>query len=162
MTVRKRAKPLTAAARAQRDELILDLFLAGHTQQQIADDQRVKLGQPRVNQIINAELERAERDHILRDKNAMTIYMARMERLVRAAFDHVDDGELKAIEVARRLMGDQAKIYELADLTIGGTAPGAGPVPPMGDTELDDETLTDELSKYRAQRNQVKDRQQES
>lgn len=160
MTVRKRAKPLTAAARAQRDELILDLFLAGHTQQQIAEDPRVKLGQPRVNQIINAELDRATRDHILRNENAMTIYMARMERLVRAAFTHVDDGELKAIEVARRLMGDQAKVYELVDLSP--TAGGAGPVPPMGDTELDDEPLTDELSKYRAQRNQVKDRQQEN
>ena len=156
MTVRKRAKPLTAAARAQRDQLIIDLFLAGHTQQQIADDDRVKLGQPRVNQIINAELERATRDHILRNENAMTIYMARMERLVRAAFDHVDEGELKAIEVARRLMGDQAKIYELIDdlsLTRGG---GGDQVPPIGDTELDEEPLTDELSKYRAQRNQVK------
>lgn len=159
MTVRKRAKPLTAAARAQRDELILDLFLAGHTQQQIAEDSRVKLGQPRVNQIINAELDRATHDHILRNENAMTIYMARMERLVRAAFTHVDDGELKAIEVARRLMGDQAKVYELVDLPTSG---GAGPIPPMGDTELDDEALTDELSQYRAQRSQVKNQQMEN
>jgi len=150
MTVRKRAKPLTAAARAQRDQLIIDLFLAGHTQQQIAEDARVKLGQHRVNQIIRAELDRAERDHILRDKNAMTIYIARMERLVRAAFEHVDEGELKAIEVARRLMGDQAKIYELVD-----SIPASGATPPMSDTELDEEEPTDELAKYRAQRDEA-------
>jgi len=157
VTLRKRAKPLSAVQRGERDRLILDLFLAGHTQQQIADNPRVKLGQPRVNQIINLELDRATRDHIMRNENAMTIYMARMERLVRAAFEHVDDGELKAIEVARRLMGDQAKIYELVDLSPN--AGGAGPVPPMGDTELDEEPLTDELSKYRAQRDQVKKQQ---
>jgi hypothetical protein len=49
--------------------------------------------------------------------------------------------------VARRLMADQAKIYDIAEETVT-----AGPVPPMSDTELDDAEPVDELARYRAQR----------
>ena len=145
---RRGRKPgMTPAARQQRDRIILDLFLAGYHQQAIADNPQVKLTKDRVGRIIRAELERATKDHILRNENAMIIYMARMEHLVQKAMGHVDDGDLKAIEVTRRLMADQAKIYELADGTVT-----AGPVPPMGDTELDDGESLDELGRYRAQR----------
>lgn len=143
------AKPrrsLSAAQRDARDTLILDLFLAGNTQRAIGAHQQVGLSVQRVNEIIKAEMERATRDHILRNENAMTIYLARMEMLVREAMSHVTGGELRAIEVARRLMADQAKIYDLADEI------SAGPVPPMSDAELDGEEPADELARYRAQR----------
>ena len=100
---------------------------------------------------MRAELERATKDHVLRNENAMIIYLARMETLVREALIHVTEaGDLKAIEVARRLMADQANINGLADDEM------RSPIPPMGDTEIieDSEPVT-ELEKYRAQR-QVK------
>jgi hypothetical protein len=143
---------LTPKERAKRDTLILDLFVAGNTQQAIGAHPQIHLTEARVNQIIAAELDRCAQDHILRNTNAMTIYMARMEHLVRKAMGHVDDGDLKAIEVTRRLMADQAKIYDLVEDRIS-----AGPVPPMSDNELDDVDgdPLDELSAYRAQRRDV-------
>jgi hypothetical protein len=136
------------AARQKRDQTILDLFLAGHTQRAIAENPQIKLGVSRVNQIIKAELDRATKDHILRNENAALIWQARMEVLVREAFEHVtEDHDLKAIEVCRRLMADQAKMADIADGAIT-----SGPVPPMGDTELDDGEPADELARYRAQR----------
>jgi hypothetical protein len=141
----RRTSTVTAAAREKRDTLILDLFLAGHTQRAIAANPQVKLTAARVNGIVKTELERATKDHILRNENAMIIWHARMETLVREAMSHVTAGELKAIEPARRLMAEQAKIYGLVDEDI------RSPVPPMGDTELDDEPA-DELARYRSQR----------
>lgn len=148
----RRTPALTAAAREKRDIFIIDLFLSGHTQRAIGENPQVKLTAGRVNAIVKTELERATKDHILRNENAMVIYMARLEMLVREAFVHVtDEKDLKAIEVARRLLDQQSKIYGLADDEM------RNPVPPMGDTELDEsvEPVT-ELEKYRAQRNQVK------
>ena len=145
-TTRKRLNP---KERAARDTFILDLFVAGNTQHTIGAHPQVQLTEGRVNQIIKAELDRCAKDHILRNANAMTIYMARMEHLVRKAMDHVDNDDLKAIEVTRRLMADQAKIYDLVEDRV----PTAGPTPPMSDNELDDDVETmDELAAYRAQR----------
>ena len=144
---KRKPRVLTPQAREIRDVLILDLFLAGHTQRAIAANKQVQLTVGRVNAIVKAELDRATRDHILRNENAMTIYLARMEFLVREAMSHVSGGELRAIEVTRRLMADQAKIFDLADEI------SAGPVPPMSDNELEaDEEPADELARYRAQR----------
>jgi hypothetical protein len=141
---------VTAKERAKRDALILDLFVAGRGQRVIGAHPQVNLTEARVNQIIKAELDRCAQDHILRNANAMTIYMARMEHLVQKAMSHVDADDLKAIEVTRRLMADQAKIYDLVDERVS-----AGPTPPMSDAELDDGEPLDELAVYRAQRKQV-------
>ena len=143
---KRKPRVLSPAEREARNVLILDLFLAGDTQRNIAANKQVQLTVSRVNEIIKAELDRCTRDHILRNENAMIIYLARMEMLVREALGHVNGGELRAIEVARRLMADQAKIFELADEI------SAGPVPPIGDSELEGEEPPDELARYRAQR----------
>jgi hypothetical protein len=149
MAARKRARraPLNAVQREARNQVILNLFLAGYPPRAIAEQPQVKLSLDRVRRIIRDELDRATKDHILRNENAMIIYLARLEQLVRASFDHVNDGDLKAIEVTRRLLREQADIYGLAD--ISGRAPA--PVPPMSDQELEP---ADELARYRAQRDQ--------
>jgi hypothetical protein len=144
------SRRLPPKERAKRDALILDLFVAGHHQKTIGANPQINLTEARVNQIVKAELDRCAKDHILRNANAMTIYMARMEHLVQKAMSHVDADDLKAIEVTRRLMADQAKIYDLVDGRIT-----SGPTPPMSDAELDDGEPLDELAAYRAQRQQV-------
>jgi hypothetical protein len=148
MSTRRRLNP---KERAKRDAFILDLFVAGNTQAVIGAHPQVQLTEARVNQIVAAELKRCAQDHILRNTNAMTIYLSRMEYLVRKAMGHVDDGDLKAIEVTRRLMADQAKINDLAEGRVS-----AGPVPPMSDAELDDGEPLDELAAYRSQRREAK------
>jgi hypothetical protein len=150
MTITKRGrKPgMTAVMRRERDRLIIDLFLAGHDQQLIA--RRVGLTGDRVQKIVKAELDRATTDHILLNENAMVIWTARMEILVREAFGHVTENkDLKAIEVCRRLMADQAKIYDLTEGEIR-----MAPIPPISDAELDEGEPMDELAAYRQQRNQ--------
>ena len=148
MTAKPRGRaPRSAAERELRDTLILDLFLAGNTQRAIAANPQVKLTAARVNQVIKVELDRATKDHILRNENAMLIYQARMEMLVRNALEHVSAGDLKAIEVARRLMADQAKLDGLTDGEL------RNPVPPMSDSELDGVEPADDLARYRARRN---------
>lgn len=150
---RRKTPALTAAARERRDRLILDLFLTGKSPQQISEHPEVKLTRQRVNGIINAELDSATKDQVLLNEKAMTIHVARMERLVQRAFEHVDAGELRAIEVARRLLDQQGKLFELADRQM--------PAGPMNDNEmsadgtvLEDTDGLDELSRYRAQREQ--------
>jgi hypothetical protein len=141
---------LTPKERQKRDAFILDLFVAGYSQKTIGAHPQIQLTEARVNQIVKAELDRCAKDHVLRNANVMTIYMARMEHLVQKAMAHVDNDDLKAIEVTRRLMADQAKIYDMVDERIS-----AGPTPPMSDAELDEIEPPDELAAYRAQRKQV-------
>lgn len=144
------AKPRTTPAqREARNQMILNLFLAGYPQRVIAARPQVKMAERSVNRIIRAELERATKDHILRNENAMIIYLARLEQLVRAAFEHVNDGDLKAIEVTRRLLREQADVYGLAEVDA------RSPLPPMSDTELAKTEPADELARYRAQRDQL-------
>jgi hypothetical protein len=152
MTITKpgRKPGMTSAARGRRDRMIIDLFLAGHNEQAIADRPDVNLRKDRVRRIVKAELDRATKDYILRNENAMVIWMARMEILVREAFSHVTEGnDLKAIEVCRRLMADQAKVYDLAEDEVN-----TARTPPISDAELDDGEPLDELAAYRAQRSQ--------
>jgi hypothetical protein len=149
MARKPRRIPTTAAQREARNQVILNLFLAGYPQRAIAARPQVKLAERTVNGIIRRELDRATKDHVLRNENAMIIYLARLEQLVRAAFEHVNDGDLKAIEVTRRLLREQADVYGLAD------ADARSPLPPMGDNELDQAEPADELARYRAQRDQM-------
>jgi hypothetical protein len=146
MTGKKREVPLTAAAREKRDRLILGLFLAGYSKHDIATHPQVSLTWQRVNDIINAELERTTKDQVLLNEQAMTIYLARLEMLVQEAFSHVQAGELKAIEPARRLLAEQAKLFGIVDDAR------AGATPPMSDNELidqEEDDSMDELTRYR-------------
>lgn len=140
-------KALNAEQREQRDKTIVDLFLMGHTQQAIATHPKVNLTTQRVSQIIAAEMERSKEDQLLRNSNAMGIYLQRLEILIREAFANVVDGDMKAIEVARRLLEQQAKVYGLAD-----NVPSRNAIPPMSDNELNEDTELDELTQYRLQR----------
>ena len=114
MAAKSKPKALSATQREARNQMVLNLFLAGCPPRAIATRPQVKLHVRSVTRIIKAELDRATKDHILNNENAMIIHLARMESLVRAAFEHVNDGDLKAIEVTRRLLHDQSDIYELA------------------------------------------------
>lgn len=141
-------KALTAAEREKRDKLIIDMFLIGHTQQSIAQHPNVQLTSQRVNQIISEEMERSKEDQLLRNKNAMSIYLSRLEILIREAMTQVVGGDLKAMEVARRLLEQQGKVYGLADNVPART----NVIPPMSDNELDPDEDVDELTAYRLQR----------
>lgn len=147
MAGKRPPKPvLSAALREKRDKLIIDMFLIGHTQQSIAQHPNVQLTQQRVHQIILDEMERGKEDQLLRNANAMSIYLSRLEILIREAMTQVVGGDLKAMEVARRLLEQQGKLY---GLVVNGPAGRSNVIPPISDNDLEPDDDLDELTAYR-------------
>lgn len=122
----------------------MTLFIAGNSERDIG--RIVKLTGVRVHQIIKAELKNAARHHDLLNDQALAIYITRLETLLKAVWPQVAKQDLKAIEVARRLLEQQARLYDLEEDRMPG-------LPPMSEQELiDDESGADprdELLKYR-------------
>ena len=146
----RRSARLTAEQRRERNEFILTAFLAGRTERWIANNSKVKLTSPWVHEIIKAELTGAAKRQELLTDQAKTIYVERLEMLISRAWPKVMEGDLKAIEVGRRLLEQQARFYDITE--------ERGPmlVPPMSDAEMTDMdesspgyALLDELTKYR-------------
>jgi hypothetical protein len=118
------------------------LFVAGNSDNEIG--RLVNLTGMRVNQIIKQELKNAARHHELLTDQALAIYVTRLETLLKAVWPKVAQQDLKAIEVARRLLEQQARLYDLEEDKMPA-------LPPMSDQDLSDDENDprDELSKYR-------------
>jgi hypothetical protein len=146
----RRSARLTAEQRQERNAFIFQAFLAGRTERWIAAHPKVMLTSPWVHDIIKAELlGAAKRQELLADQ-AKTIYVERLEMLISRAWSKVMDGDLKAIEVGRRLLEQQARFYDLTEER------GIMVTPPMSDAEMADMDenspgyqMLDELTKYR-------------
>ena len=132
----------TKEEREQRNLLILMKFLAGHSEREIG--RSVGITGARVHQIIKAELKEGARHQQLLTDQALSVYSARLEFLLRSVWPKVIQQDLKAVEVARRLMEQQAKLYNIDDERVT--------LPPMAEQELlSDETPVqiDELTRFR-------------
>jgi hypothetical protein len=120
------------------------LFIAGNSEKEIA--RAVGLTGVRVNQIIRRELKNAARHHQLLTDQALAIYTTRLETLIQRTWPGVLKQDYKAIELARRLLDQQARLYDLEEERLPG-------LPPMTDQELIEDTHgidpRDELAKYR-------------
>lgn len=143
---RSRGEKLTAEQRELRNAQILKLFIAGYNQSDIARALDTTPETVSVN-LKEALKTTAEHREILNNQ-ALSVYVTRLETLIQAAWAKVDAGDLKAIEVARRLLEQQAKLYGLHD-PVART-----PIPPMSDNELAtgvdaDVEPEDELQAYR-------------
>jgi hypothetical protein len=146
----RRSARLTAEQRSERNAFIFQAFLAGRTERWIAAHPKVRLTSPWVHDIIKAELTGAAKRQELLSDQAKTIYVERLEMLIARVWPKVMDGDLKAIEVSRRLLEQHARFYDLME--------ERGPllVPPMSDAEMTDMDesspgyqMLDELTKYR-------------
>lgn len=134
----------TADDRARRDFRIMALLVAGNSEADIA--RAVGVTRARVNQVVKRELQGAARHRQLLADQALSIYTTRLETLMKAVWPKVAQQDLKAIEVARRLLESQARLYGIG-------ADKADTLPPMGENEIVDPTTPDprdELSKFRA------------
>lgn len=132
---------MTADDRRRRNYRIMALFIAGNTDAEIA--RVVDLTPMRVHQIIKAELKNAARHHQLLSDQALAIYVTRLETLLKAVWPKVAQQDLKAVEVARRLLEQQARLYDIEEDRMPA-------LPPMSDQDLmDDDDPRDELAKYR-------------
>src|ERR1700757_882505 len=141
----------TKEERDQRNYLIFARFLAGHSERDIG--RSVGLTGARVHQIIKAELKEAARHQQLLTQEALSVYTARLETLLKAVWPKVLQQDLKAVEVARRLMEQQSRLYDFTEERAA--------LPPIAEQELlteDSATQVDELTRFRlAHRRRVDD-----
>jgi hypothetical protein len=135
------AKRLTPEERETRDTLILRLFLSGYSEREIAKHPRIALSPGHTHQIIVKELGKAAERFGLISEKALVVYSERLEMLLKAIWPKAMDKDTKAIEVARRLMEQQSRLYQISDERVG------MPIAPLGDNELGDEVV--ELQRYR-------------
>jgi len=153
----RRSVRLTAEQRNERNDFIFQAFLAGRPERWIAAHHKVQLTRSWVHDIIKAELTGAAKRQELMTEQAKTIYIERLEMLISRVMPRVMDSDpehsatqLKAIEVGRRLLEQQARFYDFAEER------GIIITPPMSDAELSemDEDSPgfaelDDLTKYR-------------
>lgn len=142
---KKRGPKLTPEQRELRNAQILQLFIAGKSEMEIA--KAVDTDRSLVNRMLKDALKETAQHRELLNNQALSVYVTRLETLIEAAWEKVEEGDLKAIEVARRLLEQQAKLYGLAG---SGGPTRTGSVPPLSDQQLEDpEEPEDELAAYR-------------
>lgn len=137
---------MTPEQRDLRNAQILQMFIAGKSEMEIA--KAVDTDRSLVNRLLKDALKETAQHRELLSNQALSVYVTRLETLIEAAWEKVEQGDLKAIEVARRLLEQQAKLYGLA----GTAAPNRAttPFPPLSDQQLEDpEEPEDELAAYR-------------
>jgi hypothetical protein len=134
---------LPKEARDVRDTFILRAFLGGASEREIAIHRTVQLSPSQVHRIIIQQLELAGERYGLISERALVVYNERLEVLIRAIWTRATarDADPKAIEIARRLLDQQSKLFQLTDENRG------MPIAPIGDNELAQEVA--DLVEYR-------------
>ncbi|MCW2591767.1 MAG: Uncharacterized protein JWQ86_4194 [Mycobacterium sp.] len=135
---------LTGALREQRDQKVLQLFLAGVSYRQIGAAVGLRSASG-VHRIVQREfLAGAQRRALLGDE-ALALHIERHERLLQAHWGPALKGDHRSAELCRRLLDQSARLHGLyADDPAPLPAPTA-PVDGGGDEE-------DELARIRARR----------
>lgn len=139
---------MNAADRGERDQKVLQLFLAGATYRAIGA--AVDLRSPQsVHRIVQRELSSAARRRALLTDEALAVYQERVEALFRAHWGPALRGDHRSAEICRRLLGQQASLYGLDDMVEKSSSPTLGA---NGSGLDDDKEPPDELSRLRAAR----------
>lgn len=129
---------------SRRNARIMALFIAGHSEREIG--RAVNLTGQRVHQIIKVELKNEARHQKLVTDQALSLYMSRLDMLLKAVWPKVAQQDLKAIETARRLLEQQARLYDIEEERVGA-------LPPANELLDGDEggvDPRDDLAKYRS------------
>lgn len=153
---------VNAAERADRDQRILQLWIAGGSYLRIA--KAVGLTQRRVEQVVKAELAAGAGRRALLTEEALAVHQERVavhqqrrERLFEVHLKKAENGDHQAAELCRRLLADDARLLDqnarLYGL-YGDASPLPAPTAPLtgedgGGQESEE---ADELSKLRARR----------
>jgi hypothetical protein len=145
----KRGPKLTPEQRELRDAQILQLFIAGKSENEIAA--AVDTDRSLINKLIKEQLTKTADHRKLLNNEALSVYFTRLETLIQAAWEKVEQGDLKAIEVARRLLEAQAKLYGLQGSATRVSISTHNPNPPLSDQQLEEpDEPEDELAAYRS------------
>ena len=128
---------MTEEERAERDQKVLQLFLAGATYRQIGAAVGLASTQS-VHEIVRRELSDAGRRRSVLLEEAKAIYQEHSEALFKAHWGPALRGDHKSAEICRRLLDRQAAML----------APPSESVKPADD----EEESPDELARLRARR----------
>jgi hypothetical protein len=135
---------LAAAERHTRDGLVLRMFLAGMSYRDIARNPRVRLSAQGVHNVVTRMMAQGARRRGLLSDEAFSVHVERTETLLAANWHKAVSGDLRAGELCRRILDQQARLY--------GLNTGAGER--LAPEELDDdsdigEDGLDDLERYR-------------
>jgi hypothetical protein len=142
---------LNRAEREQRDERVLQLFLAGLTYREIgaATGFRSVSG---VHRVVQRELAAGARRREVLSDEPFVLWQERTEALLHAHWDRAtraDDPDLRSAELCRKLLGQQARVYRVG-VDVVDSLPA--PTVSLSADDEDDEDGVDELSRLRAAR----------
>ncbi|MBL3752201.1 hypothetical protein [Mycobacteroides abscessus] len=126
---------MAAEERNKRDLLCLRLFLAGVPYREIGAHPGVNLSHATVGQIIHKELQKGGRSAIYEQANI--VWLERMESMLRVVYPRALQGDLRAVEAVRRILGTEARYFNIMKN-------GAG--------DWDDDDGVDDLEAYRQRR----------
>lgn len=126
---------MTEEERAERDQKVLQLFLAGATYRQIGAAVGLASTQS-VHEIVRRELSDAGRRRSVLLEEAKSIYQERSEALFKAHWSPALRGDHKSAEICRRLLDQQLRL--IAPQSVKPTD--------------EEEDQPDELAKLRARR----------
>ena len=126
---------LTREQMRERDEKILRLFIGGASEREISRSSGTSPS--RVHQILRREITRGNKHRELLRDQALDVYISRLDVLLRSCWTKAMAGDLKAIETARHVVEQQAKVVM-----------GAPDIPAIEfDPDFDGDA--DELARYR-------------
>lgn len=141
----------TRQQRATRNAQILQMFLAGASYPAIANAVGLK-SVGTVHDIVQAELAAAGARRGLLTDEAFAVWQERTERLFRAHFGRAVEGDHKSAEICRKILAQQASMYQL-DHSLEGLTSNMGAVDQDDDTDpLNEQEPMDELARLRAAR----------
>lgn len=126
---------MAAEERQRRNWLVLRLAIAGVPYREIGARPDVQLSHQTVGDIVHKELQKGAKSPLY--EMASTVYLERLENLLRAVWPRAISGDLKAVEAARRILSNEARFFRILE--------GAEP-------DWGDEDDLDELEAYRLRR----------
>lgn len=101
------------AVRVSRDAWVMRLFLAGHSYREIGKHPKVNLSAKGVGNVVNRTLAEANPRHNDLGQQASTVYVERLEQMLRAVWPQAVRGDLKAVSVALRILAQEARFHNL-------------------------------------------------
>lgn len=139
---------MKAADRAERDRDILELFIGGSNYREIGA--QVGLTVARTEAIVKRELATAAKRRLLLQDQALAVHQERTERLFKTLYTRAVEGDLRAAEIADRMLARNARLFGLAEEINPDPLPA--PTSTTGVTGDEDEEPADDLARIRARR----------
>lgn len=141
-----------AAERVEREQRILQLWIAGASYPRIA--QVVELSARQVERIVRKALAEGASRRALLTEEALAVHQERFDTLFGAHWGRALEGDHRSAELCRRMLEQSAKLHGLYADAAPLPAPTTTPLT-SGDVDGDgreSEEPVDELSKLRARR----------